>query len=322
MKYFNLTLILIVLLFISCDTTEPPVEPVWTVSGPLLFVSDSSGTMQLYSMKLDGTDVKQLTDDPDFPITDAKWSPNGKKIALTSPMGRNGATIFIVNADGTNKYKIANNVVAGVHYGTGEKPNWASDSKSLVFTRLMYPEAIGNMDIYTIDVDGKNEKRITKTISLSEMWASFSCDNAKILSMVIHWNTKDSTGKAIQHFTTNEYDLNGNVLNEFGVVGEGWDTPVWSYDCSQITFTLSDESYNHDIYSLGVDGTNLNRLTNSGYRFFRPVTWADNNKILYNASNSIYLNQIFVMDVSGENKIEITPFNAEFLEATSLKLNY
>jgi len=103
MKYFNLVLILIVLLFISCDTTEPPVEPVWTVSGPLLFVSDSSGTMQLYSMKLDGTDVKQLTDDPDFPITDAKWSPDGNKIALTSPMGRNGATIFIVNADGGNK---------------------------------------------------------------------------------------------------------------------------------------------------------------------------------------------------------------------------
>jgi len=45
----------------------------------------------------------------------------------------------------------------------------------------MYPEAFGYTDIYTIDVDGKNEKRITKTMSLSEMWASFSCDNLSSL---------------------------------------------------------------------------------------------------------------------------------------------
>jgi len=322
MKYFNLSLILIVLLFISCDTTEPPVEPVWTVSGPLLFVSNHSGTMQLYSMKLDGTDVKQLTDDPDFPITDAKWSPDGKKIALTSPMGHNGATIYIVNADGTNKYKIGNNVVAGVHYGTGDKPNWSSDSKSIVFSRIMYPEALGNSDIYTIDVDGKNEKRITKTVSLSEMWASFSCDNTKILSTVIHWNTTDSAGNGIQYFTTNEYDLNGNVLSEFGIIGEGWITSIYSFNCSKIAFTLMDEFYNNDIFTMDSDGTNLNKLTNSDYREFRSVNWTDNNKIIFNATNSIYLNQIFVMDEDGENKIEITPFEAERLDATSLKLNY
>jgi len=42
--------------------------------------------------------------------------------------------LLLMLTGGTNKYEIANNVVVGVHYGTGEKPNWASDSKSLVFT--------------------------------------------------------------------------------------------------------------------------------------------------------------------------------------------
>ncbi len=322
MKHFNLSLILIVLLFISCDTTEPPVEPVWTVSGPLLFVSDSSGTKQLYSMKLDGTDVKQLTDDPDFIITDAKWSPNGKKIALTSPMGRNGATIFIVNADGTNKYKIANNAVAGVHYGTGEKPNWASDSKSLVFTRLMYPEAFGNTDIYTIDVDGKNEQRITETYNLSEMWASFSCDNTKILSSVFHGDTTDSTGKGIQHFTTNEYDLNGNVLNEFGNIGETWNVPIYSFDCSKIAFTLSKNStFLRDIFIMDIDGNNLEQLTQSNYKNYRCVSWTDEN-LIYNATSNLYANKIFISNSVGSHIQDITPFDAEKLGATSLRLNY
>ncbi len=56
-------------------------------AGPILFISDKSGTSQLYSMNEDGSDVQQLTDDPNFPILDVKWSPDESRIAVVSLIG-------------------------------------------------------------------------------------------------------------------------------------------------------------------------------------------------------------------------------------------
>ena len=322
MKIIFLTIITFSI--ISCNTTEPLIETEWQISGPVLFVSNKSGTMQLYSMNLEGTDVKQLTDDPNFPITDAKWSPNGQMIVLTSPSTteiKYGADIYIVNADGTNKRKITGDALSGVHYGSGEKPNWSNDTKSLVFSRLMYPEAIGNTDIYTINIDGTNEKRITSTISISEMWPSYSCDDKNILAMSIHWNTVDSTGNSIQHFTTAIFDLDGNIMSEFGIAGEGWYVPIWSYDCSKILFTLSNNLYMKNIYSMNYDGTNLVRISFDNYKFYHGVVWTKENKIIYNTANKYYYNKIFIINSDGSGIKDITPFEAEIVEATSVKLN-
>lgn len=44
--------------------------------GPILFVSDESGSSQLYSMQPSGFDVRQHTFDPEFEIADAVWSPD------------------------------------------------------------------------------------------------------------------------------------------------------------------------------------------------------------------------------------------------------
>lgn len=320
----SVVLIMIVLLIYSCDSTDPTPGENLDIAGPLLFISNESGTMQLYSMKLDGTDVKQITNNPNFPVTDAKWSPDGKMIALTSPSttkNKYGADIYIMDADGTNKYKLTGNALQGVHYGSGEQPNWSHDSKSLVFSRLMFPEAIGNTDLYVIDINSENEKRVTSTYSLSEMWPSFSCDNNKILAMVIHWNTVDSTGNSIQHFTTNIIDLNGNTINEFGVEGEGWNVPIWSYDCSKILFTFSDSSYDNHIYYMNADGTELQRLLINEFKFYQCVEWTNDNLIIYNATNQNYFNNIFMMNIDLNILQDITPFDVEIVEATSLKLN-
>lgn len=58
-----------------------------TKAGPILFISDKSGTSQLYSMNEDGSNVQQLTSESTFPILDAKWSPDGSKIAVVSLTG-------------------------------------------------------------------------------------------------------------------------------------------------------------------------------------------------------------------------------------------
>ena len=81
-------------------------------AGPILFISDRSGTRQLYSMDEDGSNVQQLTSDSAFPILDAKWSPDGSKIAVVSLIGDEMTypsfrdAIFIMNADGSDRYEL------------------------------------------------------------------------------------------------------------------------------------------------------------------------------------------------------------------------
>ena len=86
-------------IYLSFSCKDNPIDPndgFPVTAGPILFITDKSGTNQLYSMNKDGSDVQQLTSDPNFPIIDAKWSPDGSKIAVVSLIGDQITYLFFV----------------------------------------------------------------------------------------------------------------------------------------------------------------------------------------------------------------------------------
>jgi Tol biopolymer transport system component len=67
-------------------TSEPGTDTQPCFSGDahqIVFVSDSSGTKELWEIKADGTGLKQLTDDP-APAYSPTWSPKSNAIAFVS----------------------------------------------------------------------------------------------------------------------------------------------------------------------------------------------------------------------------------------------
>ncbi len=70
----------------------------------LSFVTDilPQRERDLWVMRVDGTDKKQLTSG--FNVWFASWSPEGKRIAVTTETGQ----LYTVNADGSNLKLIAN----------------------------------------------------------------------------------------------------------------------------------------------------------------------------------------------------------------------
>ena len=65
----------------------------------MVFISVVAGKEQLFRMRLDGSQVRQLTHD-DADHEDPAWSPDGKHIAFV--LMRNGLEqIYLMNADGT-----------------------------------------------------------------------------------------------------------------------------------------------------------------------------------------------------------------------------
>ena len=84
----------------------------------IVFYSVRDGNREIYVINPDGTEEKRLTNNPasDYHPT---WSPDGQKIAFDSrrePPGRSVVLrsrreyeMYVMNADGTEQKKIANN---------------------------------------------------------------------------------------------------------------------------------------------------------------------------------------------------------------------
>jgi TolB protein len=105
---------------------------------------------EIFSIKLDGSGLQQLTHDaardfhPDF-------APNGNKIAFVSD--RDFAPgIYSMNSDGTKQKKVSRS--SGTVF---ESPGWAPDGKKIAFTS----NRDGGDDVYAMHANGSGQVRIT-----------------------------------------------------------------------------------------------------------------------------------------------------------------
>ena len=292
--------------------------------GPILFISNNSGTDQLYSMNEDGSNVQQLTKDPNFPILDAKWSPDGSKIAVVSLIGDSltypsfRRAIFIMNADGSHPYQLTpqwldmvDSTYGSLKYGGAWNPVWSPDSRQIAYIRLMVPDPIGNTDIFVINIDGTGEKRITGTINIDEGPDDWLKDHNLILGGMAG-EVIDSTGNDSTFSNLTSYNLEGKMVDKWGKKGELWCCQILSRDERKIAFN-SRVGVPVDIYVANLSDSVRSNLTNGICEFTEPVDWSpDDREILFNGgdlSNGHTYGRIFEISISTGNVTEITPFS-------------
>jgi Tol biopolymer transport system component len=187
-------------------------------SGPiadeLLFTSDRLGSDHLFRMRIDGSDLVDLT--PASTARNGKWSPDGATILFSSPQGGN-AELFIMEADGSGSRRLThtpeNEVLAvwspdGARIaatvdgeirlmdttgsvlatlGPGVWPSWSPDGTRIAFARSN--SALRNpftgqyaADIYVVAIDGKNAVNLTRTTTAFTSYSapSWSPDGTRI----------------------------------------------------------------------------------------------------------------------------------------------
>jgi len=130
-------------------------DPTWSPDGTqILFASDKNGTNQLYTVKLDGSKLKKITNLPAIRGR-SDWSPDGQYIVTYSgePWKRE---LFIMNADGSNVRQLS---PSG---GNSQGPSFSPDGKWVAFTAYFdhYNEDNG-CEIYIIRIDGTDLRRLT-----------------------------------------------------------------------------------------------------------------------------------------------------------------
>jgi dipeptidyl aminopeptidase/acylaminoacyl peptidase len=114
---------------------DPAVSPdgstiVFTLTTP--DVKANRSFSDLWKINADGTELKQLTNDPTSDGS-AAWTPDGKHILwVSSRLGE--SQLWMMNPDGTNQKQIT-------HISTGvSKPLLSSDGKTLAFVSEVFPE--------------------------------------------------------------------------------------------------------------------------------------------------------------------------------------
>ena len=124
----------------------------------IVFQSNRTGAYEIFVMDADGKNLKQLTKYKTWAGAPS-FSPDGKNIVFASSGNDKsvGAWIFLMNANGANPRKISH----GDFYNS--YPGFSPDGKSLVSASDRDDSEGNNIDdIYTMDLNGKNLKRLTK----------------------------------------------------------------------------------------------------------------------------------------------------------------
>jgi TolB protein len=138
-----------------------------------VLTSVRDGDLELYSMKLDGSDVRRLTNEPGYD-GGAFYSPDSKRIVYRAnhpdtPEGLaryrqllgegliepRALEIWVMNADGSGKRQVTSNGKANF------APYFLPDGKRIVFASNMDDPKGRNFDIYVINVDGTGLERVT-----------------------------------------------------------------------------------------------------------------------------------------------------------------
>jgi Tol biopolymer transport system component len=181
---------------------------------------------------------------------------------------------------------------------------WSPDGKEIVFASRRG----GNMDVYLVNVDGTNERRLTNRPGI-DGYPAWSPDGQQIAFCT------DRDGNDEIYVM----DADGsNLRNLTNHPSSDCENPAWSHSGEKIAF-YTDRDGNRELYVMDADGSNQIRVTRTqGFDLLTRRAWSpDDSKFVYcstddhifdeNGGPDRYdLFEIYVADVDGSNVVKLT----------------
>ena len=173
----------------------------------------------------------------------------------------------------------------------------------------------GNPEIYVMDADGKNQRRLTNNRA-DDWFPSWSPDGKRIV--FISERDGHPRRRIPGWFTSEIYVMDADGGNQQNLTNHPSDdrNPSWSPDGQRIVFQSdrdNDRGHNIEIYVMDADGNNQLNLTNNLTNDEDPSWSPDGKRIVFSAQREGHVenkfgitDEIYVMDADGGNQRRLT----------------
>jgi eukaryotic-like serine/threonine-protein kinase len=243
----------------------------------LVYLSDSGGHGNLWIMRQDGADARQVTfdRDPGVSLGVPVWSRDGKQIAYVTTRNEKGwrFSLWLVSPDGSNDHLLAENSGWAC---------WTADSKWLYY-------AVPTEDNYRIEKISPNGGPPLLVRNDNAIGPAISADNRTLYYSSPQENLTGVTDYEIRMASPDNgpAHLLAKIPGSRIPVAHGWTAnPVLSPDGKSLALLLRDDSGNINVWSLPTQGGSLRQVTDFGLRrtiIARRVSWSSDSRSIFAA---------------------------------------
>lgn len=287
----------------------------------IYFISDKSGSPQLYRMREDGSGVSAVTSDANLPIYDASISADGRQLAflaydrIRSPAG---LELYLASITGENAQLLVRRDASGGSFSPIH-PVWFPDGNRIAFTREISPEVADQYHIFLINTNGTGETELTHSGPNLPEFVNDCTHDGRYLIATASVSVIDSAGSADVVPRVVFVDSGGAQVKRLGNLGYSYYQPVLSTSGKLIACIASQYSDDYpNLFVLDTNGLKQSNVTLKEHRFagYQPVAWSsDDRQILCNANKYPYYQPRYgaiVKVIVGTGEVQdITPFNRD-----------
>ena len=262
-------------------SAEAPASPGGRVQpsqlkGTMVFVSDRSGTLNIWTMRADGGDPKPLTRGTD-PHADPRFSPDGKSILYTVLRG-GFPEVWVMARDGSAPRKVA----------PGCQADWSPDGRQIAFIR--------DNQVWILELASGQQRRVTPAAWERCGVPAWSPDGKRLAVASRH------TGDIGIYLL----GLDGKENSPLGTE-EASCTPRWSSDGRRLLC----QTVTGHVHQVGADGRNWEQVTGGADVQHDARYSPDGSMIVFCRAPSVEGPWKICVSRLGDDEMEFLPITSE-----------